>query len=69
MNNTVHWYLDKYIYINGKVCPGGDNPGNLTSLNIIITSNEKLMPNDLLQTNESYTLDVSYDGVFTINAT
>lgn len=72
INNTVQWYLDKYVFINGKACPGplpDDNQTwlNLTSLNIEITSNEKLIPEDLLDTKEEYSLIV-YETNITISA-
>ena len=55
-------YLDKYIYINGKVCPkSADNA--IIALNITLTSNEKLMPDDLLDTNETYTLEVDNQNI------
>jgi hypothetical protein len=55
-------YLDKYIYINGKVCPkSADNA--ISALNITLTTNEKLMPDDLLDTNETYILVVDSKNI------
>jgi N-acetyl-beta-hexosaminidase len=66
VNSTVQWYLDKYIFFKGKACPGPQENStllNLTALNIEITSNDKLMPDDLLKTNESYELTVDMENI------
>lgn len=55
-------YLNKYIYINGKVCPNSTDTV-INALNITLTSNEKLMPDDLLDTNETYSLEVDNQNI------
>lgn len=58
VNHTIYWYLEKYIFINRMPCTNATPQADHTQFNISIATNSKLMPEDMLDTNESYTLTV-----------